>query len=68
MTDKNAKMDLRARSVDKVDLPDGQYDANWGGYSLTIDEKVTVMTAVGIRTMNFPCTVDIINGIAYINE
>lgn len=51
----------------KVDLPDGKYDARWSAYFLEIRAKdstplVTIPTKIGVRGINCPVKVDIING------
>jgi hypothetical protein len=46
--------------VGKVDLPDGLYTGNWGGYTVLIpDENGPTLFQVreGIHTPNFPVTV-----------
>ncbi len=62
---------MRTKSVEKVNIPNGLYSAVWGGWEVTIKgygEDVTVKVNQGIRTMAWPCTVEVMDGIAYINE
>jgi len=58
---------MKSAVTTKVNLKDGEYDARWGGYVLTILDKdktelATVKTYVGIRCMNCAITVKITNG------
>ena len=58
---------MKSAVITKVELKDGEYDAIWGGYILTIFDKdktelATVKTYVGIKCMNCTVTVKITNG------
>jgi hypothetical protein len=58
---------MRSAVTTTVNLKDGEYDALWGGYVLTIlnkdkTELLKVKTFVGIKCMNCPVAVKITNG------
>ncbi len=54
-------------SIDSVDFPDGIYDGIRGGYVVKIkDTDIYFKTNNGVRCMNCPCKIQIINKIAYI--
>ena len=62
---------MRTKSVEKIDIPNGLYSAVWGGWEVTIrgyGEDITVRVNQGIRTQSYPCTVEVMDGIVYINE
>jgi hypothetical protein len=51
--------------TDKINVEDGEYNANWGGWVLNIDGK-EFTTLWGIRTSNLPIKCKVIEGEAYI--
>jgi hypothetical protein len=58
---------MKSSVTTKVELKDGEYDALWGGYVITILDKdktelAKVKTFVGVKCMNCPITVKITDG------
>ena len=58
---------MKSAVTTKVNLKDGEYDALWGGYVLTILDKdktelLKVKTITGIRCIDCSVTVKITNG------
>lgn len=53
--------------TNKINVKDGDYDANWGGWVLTINGE-EFKTIEGIRTPNLPIKCKVINGEAYFVE
>ncbi len=53
-------------SNEKVDLPDGVYNALWSGYQMKIlapDKDVYIMTENGVRGMYIETTIEIKDGV-----
>ena len=59
----------RAKSLEKVNLPDGKYFGLWSGYVINIVlpdwEKIDIDVNQGVRGINCKCTVEIIDGWLY---
>jgi len=53
--------------TNKINVEDGDYNANWGGWVLNIDGK-EFKTLSGIRTPNLPIKAKVIDGEAYFIE
>lgn len=53
--------------IEKVILFDGVYDGLWGGHVVVVVHEGTtyhVHTHDGVRGMNIPCKVTVLNGVA----
>ena len=52
--------------VDPEYLPNGDYEALWGGYEVETvinGKKHRIYTTTGVRGMNIPCIVRVLNGV-----
>lgn len=63
----------KCKSVEQVDIPDGNYQGVWGGYEVEVlltdgTKSHSIKVTQGIRCMACPCTVDIIDRWAYISD
>ena len=58
---------IMEKITSKINVKDGDYDANWGGWVLTINSE-QFKTIEGIRTPNLPIKCKVINGEAYFVE
>ena len=53
--------------IEEVTLFDGVYDGVWGGYLVVVVHDGTtyhIHTHVGVRGINIPCKVTVLNGVA----
>jgi hypothetical protein len=62
--------DIQARSVNKVNIPDGSYKGFWGGWNVSIyfndDDFYLFKVDAGIKTLKLPVSIQIQDGIASI--
>jgi len=61
---KDNKLKIMKEISSNIELPDGHYDAVWGGYTITIN-NVSYKTDIGIKCIDCKCKVKIENNILY---
>jgi len=70
--EKKEEFKCRAKSLGKVNIPDGEYYALWGGYIVNVKmplfEKIDIRVDRGVRGIDLECTVDIIDGWLYVTN
>jgi hypothetical protein len=57
---------IKLLSTQVVDIPDGEYEAKWSGYTLEInagDKNVKTETIMGMRGINIRLKVRVIGGL-----
>lgn len=58
-----------ARSIEKVNLPDGIHEGTWGGYKVEVshnNSKIIFTTDIGVRCINTSVDVKVKDGTAFV--
>lgn len=61
----------RVKSIEKIDIPNGMYSAVRNDYEVTINvygRNIVTRLESGEKSDVHPCTVELINGLVYIDK